>query len=67
VGEDRGVHEDAMVCATCGATPTDEDARSRARLTWAHGTENGRPVWTCDTCSRRHLRSTEGKLDSGWW
>ena len=35
-----------------------------ARLTWARGIENGHEVWTCDTCSRRHLRSIEGKLDS---
>ena len=53
-----------MVCATCGAVPTDE---GMARLTWARGVENGRDVWTCETCSRRHLRSIEGKLDSSWW
>ena len=55
------------MCATCGATPADDDAAALARITWAHGTENGRDVWTCDTCSRRHLRSIEGKLDSAWW
>jgi hypothetical protein len=54
----------AMACATCGATPAD---MALARLTWARGTENGHEVWTCDTCSRRHLRSIEGKLDSSWW
>ena len=54
----------ALVCATCGAVPADEEL---ARLTWARGVENGREVWTCDTCSRRHLRSIEGKLDSSWW
>jgi hypothetical protein len=54
----------AMVCATCGALPADEGL---ARLTWARGVENGRDVWTCETCSRRHLRSIEGKLDSSWW
>jgi hypothetical protein len=53
-----------LVCATCGAVPADEGL---ARLTWARGLENGREVWTCDTCSRRHLRSIEGKLDSSWW
>ncbi len=52
------------VCATCGAVPADE---ALARLTWARGVENGRDVWTCETCSRRHLRSIEGKLDSSWW
>jgi hypothetical protein len=54
----------ALVCATCGAVPADEGL---ARLTWARGVEQGREVWTCDTCSRRHLRSIEGKLDSSWW
>lgn len=54
----------AMVCATCGAVPVDEGL---ARLTWTRGVENGRDVWTCETCSRRHLRSIEGKLDSSWW
>ena len=47
------------------AVPADDPAL--ARITWARGVENGREVWTCDTCSRRHLRSIEGKLDSSWW
>ena len=54
----------AVACATCGAAPADP---ALARLTWARGIENGQEVWTCDTCSRRHLRSIEGKLDSSWW
>ena len=54
----------AIVCATCGASPDDP---SLAALTWTRGTENGRDVWTCDRCSRQHLRSIEGKLDSAWW
>jgi Zn-finger protein len=53
-----------MICATCGCIPKDEPA---ARLTWAFGVENGQRVWTCDDCSRKHLRSVEGKLDSTWW
>jgi hypothetical protein len=53
----------AMACATCGRSPEDE----AARLTWALGVEGGRKVWTCDRCSRLHLRSIEGKLDSTWW
>jgi hypothetical protein len=52
------------VCATCGAVAADP---ALARLTWARGVENQREVWTCDACSRRHLRSIEGKLDSSWW
>ena len=53
--------------ATCGTTPADDDAVALARITWARGTENGRDVWTCAACSRTHLRSIEGKLDSSWW
>ena len=40
---------------------------SLAAITWTRGTENGREVWTCDRCSREHLRSIEGNLDSAWW
>jgi Zn-finger protein len=40
---------------------------AQASVSWARGTENGREVWTCDRCSREHLRSIEGKLDSAWW
>ena len=56
--------DQALVCDTCGRTPDEESA---ARLTWTRGTENGRVVWTCEQCSREHLRSIEGKLDSAWW
>ena len=52
------------VCGTCGRVAQDESA---ARLAWTFGVENGRQVWTCDCCSREHLRSIEGKLDSVWW
>jgi hypothetical protein len=67
VSEDAGAGTQPgarVVCATCGTVAEDE---SLARLTWARGTENGREVWTCDRCSRQHLRSIEGKLDSAWW
>jgi hypothetical protein len=52
------------VCATCGTVADDP---ALAAITWTRGTENGREVWTCDRCSREHLRSIEGKLDSAWW
>lgn len=51
-------------CDTCGTVAEDE---SLAGLTWTRGTENGREVWTCERCTRQHLRSIEGKLDSAWW
>ena len=55
---------DPAVCATCGRAAPDA---SVALLTWGRGIENGRTVWTCDSCSREHLRAMEGKLDSAWW
>ena len=68
------------VCTTCGATVSaDADAGAPggnaaeadlvavARLTWTRGTERGNVVWTCDRCSRAHLRSIEAKLDQAWW
>ncbi len=54
----------APVCATCGTTATDTAV---AAITWTRATENGHEVWTCDRCSREHLRSIEAKLDSTWW
>ena len=66
-GEATAPGAGSPVCGTCGAVPAGEDAAARARLTWTRGTEHGREVWTCDACSRRHLRSIEGKLDSSWW
>ncbi|NHA66912.1 hypothetical protein [Phycicoccus flavus] len=57
----------APTCASCGATPSGEDALARARLTWSRAVERGRESWTCPDCSRRHLRSIEGKLDPAWW
>ena len=55
-----------VVCAPGGGPPDGEDAVALARITWARGVENGRDTWTCQTCSRRFLRSIEGKLDSTW-
>ena len=63
-GHARDREQEVMVCGTCGRTPEDEAV---ARLTWALGVERGRQVWTCDRCSRLHLRSIEGKLDPQWW
>lgn len=54
----------APACATCGASAPDDGSW---RLTWTSGVERGRPVWTCDRCSREHLRSIEAKLDTDWW
>ena len=64
---DAGRPASDIVCASCGATPDGAEALSLARITWARGVENGRDTWTCEQCSRRFLRSIEGKLDSSWW
>ena len=56
--------------ANTGAPPgtaADADPVATARLTWTRGTERGKVVWTCDRCSREHLRSIEAKLDQTWW
>jgi hypothetical protein len=55
---------DPLVCATCGKTAPAEGA---ALITWVRGLEDGRQVWSCEACSREHLRSIEGKLDTAWW
>ena len=63
------------MCTTCGATAvgggppgaTRADRIALAQLTWTRGTEHGQVVWTCDVCSRAHLRSIEAKLDGAWW
>ena len=65
-GGSNGYGGDAPVaCATCGTLGDPGDAT--VALTWGRGSENGRDVWTCPACSRQHLRSIEGKLDSAWW
>ncbi len=56
--------EPAPHCITCGVAAPDDGSW---RLTWTAGVERGREVWTCDRCSRTHLRSIEAKLDSEWW
>jgi hypothetical protein len=50
-----------------GGNAADADPVAAARLTWTRGTERGKVVWTCDRCSRTHLRSIEAKLDQAWW
>lgn len=50
-------------CDFCGAQE-DDDA---ATLAWSTAVERGRTRTFCATCSREHLRSMEGKLDSEWW
>jgi hypothetical protein len=58
---------DADAKAKSAGDFADADAVALARLTWTRGTDRGEVVWTCDRCSRAHLRSIEAKLDQAWW
>lgn len=52
----------ARTCAWCGTTGS-----GAALLTWTSSVERDGTRWYCAACSREHLRSIEGKLDSEWW
>jgi hypothetical protein len=55
--------ETVLICSFCGRQEADE----AKTLTWTTSVENGRKRVYCDACSRQHLRSMEGKLDSEFW
>jgi hypothetical protein len=55
--------DEPWICNFCGRQESDP-ART---LTWSTAVENGRQRTYCDACSRRNLRSMEGKLDSEFW
>jgi hypothetical protein len=63
---DESQASEPLVCATCGARP-DAGDEPTARLTWSRGTDGDAVTWTCERCSREHLRAIEGKLDPDWW
>lgn len=50
-----------VTCARCGTTAEE------LPLTWSSSAERGGIVYYCQTCSREHLRSIEGRLDEQWW
>jgi len=50
-------------CDFCGRVE-DDDTRT---LAWTVSIEHGRRRTYCEDCSRTHLRSMEGKLDSEFW
>jgi len=52
-----------VTCDFCGTTAEGDGVP----LTWTSATETGRLKYFCDRCSREHLRSMEGKLDSEYW
>ena len=51
-----------MTCTLCGRS-----AQGPALLTWSSAAGPGGPRWTCDTCTRRHLRAMEARLDEEHW
>ncbi|KRF14013.1 hypothetical protein ASG90_14570 [Nocardioides sp. Soil797] len=59
----RTVKSVPATCDFCGQQAETDDVP----LTWSTAVENGRSRVFCETCSRRHLRAMESKLDSEWW
>ena len=53
---------DPVTCSACG-----QQAEGAALLTWSSATGPRGTTWTCETCTRRHLRSMEAKLDEEHW
>jgi hypothetical protein len=54
------------VVVTCNFCGTQADGETPP-LTWVSAVERDQPRLFCERCSREHLRSIEGKLDSEWW
>jgi hypothetical protein len=52
-----------VTCDYCGRSEDDETAVLR----WSTSVEGSRRRRYCETCSREHLRSMEGKLDPEHW
>jgi hypothetical protein len=50
-----------VTCGSCGLQ-ADEPP-----LTWSSATGLRGTTWTCETCTRRHLRAMEAKLDEEFW
>jgi hypothetical protein len=76
--QERRPPQETLVCSTCGRRP-EPGEEAAARLTWSreltgsrdHGStdelSDAAVTWTCERCSRAHLRSIESKLDPEWW
>jgi len=58
-----GPSSSVTTCDFCGRQEPDK----AKTLTWTVAVENRRRRVYCDACSRDHLRSMEGKLDSEFW
>ena len=51
-----------VACALCG-----REGRGTALLTWSTAIGPRGTTWTCETCTRLHLRAMEAKLDEEHW
>ncbi len=51
-----------VTCSLCG-----RQAEGAALLTWASAAGPRGTTWTCQTCTRAHLRAMEAKLDEEHW
>lgn len=51
-----------VTCSRCGRR-----AEGAELLTWSSATGRGGTTWTCEACTRRHLRAMEAKLDEEHW
>ena len=55
-------HAQAVACSVCGATAGDGPPPTWASARGPRGT-----TWTCERCTRTHLRAMEAKLDEEHW
>ena len=54
--------EGPRTCSLCAA-PAD----ATAPLTWSSATGPRGTSWTCERCTREHVRAMEAKLDEEHW
>ena len=54
--------ESAAVCGVCGTS-----VQGPAPLTWSSSRGPRGTAWTCELCTRTHLRAMEAKLDEEHW
>ena len=52
----------AVTCSQCGRR-----GDGAALLTWSSAVGPRGTTWTCEPCTRRHLRAMEAKLDEEFW
>jgi hypothetical protein len=56
------VVDEPVTCSQCGC-----QGRGADLLRWSAATGPRGTTWTCEPCTRRHLRAMEAKLDEELW